>query len=78
MRPALQIEEEELHRYGYSFVKKVDIWNYWIEKKWKHSKDLMLSDIVSDVFHTDAVDLEVYLKSSKERTKSFDDNVEII
>ena len=36
VRPALQIEEEELHRYGYSFVKKVDIWNYWIEKKWKH------------------------------------------
>jgi hypothetical protein len=79
--PALRAKEVELHRLGYSYIKEIDIWNYLIEEKWKHGKDLMLSDIVNDIMHTECRKIDTYLKgklSKTRRTQYFDKNVEII
>ena len=49
--PALHAKEVEMHRLGYFYIKDIDIWNYLTRKKWKNGKDLMLSDIVSDIMN---------------------------
>ena len=79
VKPALHAKEEEFHRLGYSKVKSVDIWNYLIEMKWKSGKDLMLSDIVSDIMNLDCKKADIY-KTNKEamrRSQNFD-NLDII
>jgi hypothetical protein len=79
--PALRTKESEYKRLGYEHLKESDIWNYLIETKWKNGKDLMLSDIVSDIMHTTYQELNEYLKnklSGDERAQYFDKNVEII
>jgi len=73
--PALRAKNVELHRLGYSYIKEVDIWNYLIEEKWKNGKDLMLSDIVSDIMNADCKKIDTYLKgkiSKTRRTQYFD------
>ena len=66
VRPALHAKLEELNRLNFSNIKEIDIWNYLKEVKWSKAKDLMLSDIVSDIIHLDNRRLNKYLE---EKTK---------
>ena len=79
VKPALHAKEEEFHRLGYSNISSVDIWNYLIEMKWKKGKDLMLSDIVSDIMNLDCKNAANYLvlKNDK-KSQEFDNNIDII
>ena len=75
VKPALNAKTVELYRLGYSYIQAIDIWNYLIEFKWTKSKDLMLSDIVDDILHVEAVKIDEYLKGKLaeiRRTKYFD------
>lgn len=79
--PALRAKLQELHRLGYAYVHEDDIWNYLIKTKWSKGKDLMLSDIVSDILHTKAKEIDVFLKekiAEAKRTQYFDDSIEIL
>ena len=69
VQPALKAKLAELHRLGYPYIQIVDVWNYLIETKWKKSKDLTLSDIVSDILHVDNRRLDEYLKGSLAKTR---------
>jgi len=51
--PALTTKRLELERKGFKNISNIDIWKYLVENKWKHGKDLMLSDIVDDILNTD-------------------------
>lgn len=53
VKPALVVKSNEINKLGYSFVTDVDIWNYLIQVKWTKSKDLMLCDVVHDIFNVD-------------------------
>ena len=79
--PALRAKLQELQRLGYSYIHEEDIWNYLIKTKWSKGKDLMLSDIVSDILHTKAKEIDKFLKekiSEVKRTQYFDDSLEIL
>ena len=71
VKPALHAKEEEFHRLGYSKVKSIDIWNYLIESRWKKGKNLMLSDIVSDIMN---LDCKIMGKDIR-RSQSFDKDI---
>ena len=80
VKPALNAKVGELHRFGYTYINQMDVWNYLIENKWIKSKDLMLSDIVNDILHTDNKKIDTYLKSkiTDERSQYFEKNIEIL
>lgn len=80
VKPALNAKVGELHRFGYTYINQMDVWNYLIENIWIKSKDLMLSDIVSDILHTDNKKIDAYLKSkfADERSQDFEKNIEIL
>lgn len=78
VKPALNAKVMELHRLGYPYITIDDIWNYLVETKWKKGKDLMLSDIVSNILHVENKKLDEYLKgklSKTRRTQYFDDDL---
>ena len=78
VKPALNAKVMELHRLGYSYITIDDIWNYLVETKWKKGKDLMLSDIVSNIIHVENNKLDEYLKgklTKTRRTQYFDDDI---
>ena len=80
VKPALNAKVGELHRFGYTYINQMDVWNYLIENIWIKSKDLMLSDIVSDILHTDNKKIDAYLKSkiTDERSQYFEKNIEVL
>ena len=80
VKPALNAKVGELHRFGYTYINQMDVWNYLIENKWIKIKDLMLSDIVNDILHTDNKKIDTYLKSkiTDERLQYFEKNIEIL
>lgn len=80
VKPALNAKVGELHRFGYTYINQMDVWNYLIENIWIKSKDLMLSDIVSDILHTDNKKIDAYLKSkfADERSQDFEKNIEVL
>ena len=81
VKPALNIKVDELHRFGYTYINQIDVWNYLIENVWCKSFDLMLSDIVNDILHTEAIKIDTYMKekfSMTERVQYFENNTEII
>ena len=63
VKPALHAKLQELKRLNISKIKEIDIWKYLIETKWRKSKNLMLSDVVSDIIHVDNKRLSIYLKN---------------
>ena len=63
VKPALHAKIEELKRLNYPNITELDIWYYLTETKWKKSKNLMLSDIVSDIIRVDNEKLELYVKN---------------
>ncbi len=80
VKPALNAKVGELHRFGYTYINQMDVWNYLIENIWIKSKDLMLSDIVNDILHTDNKKIDAYLKSkiTDERSQYFEKNIEVL
>lgn len=69
VKPALNAKKEEMHRLGYPYITINDIWNYLVETKWKSGKNLTLSDIVSDIIHSDNRKIDEYLKGKLTRTR---------
>lgn len=49
IKPALYSKTVELKRRKLFYIKEVDIWNYLSNKKWRKSKSLSLSGMVSDI-----------------------------
>lgn len=62
VRPALNAKLQELRRLNYYNITEMDIWNYLSENKWSKTKNLSLSDIVSDIMHLDNNRLDSYVK----------------
>ncbi|MCM1370474.1 MAG: post-transcriptional regulator [Clostridium sp.] len=62
IKPALTTKKEEMKRYGITYIKEEDIWNYFKETKWKSSSDLSLFQMVSDILDTDYIIIEDYFK----------------
>ncbi len=56
--PALKTKKEEL-LLNKLMVSELEIWNYLKDNKWLKSSDLMLSDMVSDIF---SLDIEDFIK----------------
>lgn len=67
VRPALTAKLQELKRLNYRNIEEKDIWEYLSDIKWKKSKNLMLSDIVSDIIHIDNRRLAKYLEEKNRR-----------
>jgi len=79
VRPALRAKIAEFQRMGYQNVTESDIWNYLIDAKWRKGKDLMLSDIVSDIMNFHYSDFQKNMEHSVESEKQpFVDSVEIL
>ena len=75
IKPALKTKKEEMRRNGIPYIKEEDIWNYLKEIKWKKSKGLSLSEMVSDILNADDLVIDDYLKTKlnqKDRTIYFD------
>ena len=62
LTPALQVRETELKRSGYNYIKKEDIWNYLIGYKWNKSNNLLLFQMVDDIFSVDSMLLKNYVE----------------
>lgn len=78
VHPALRAKKMELWRLGFSYIKESDIWNYLKKSKWTKSKNLMLSDIVSDILHLDNQKIDRYVKQEWEKQEStpfYDDEI---
>ena len=81
VKPALHAKETEFHRLGFKYIKAIDIWNYLIKEKWLKGKNLMLSDIVSDIMHVESKNVDTYLKgkiSKTRRTQYSEDKIELL
>lgn len=68
IKPALTAKSAEMHRNGFNYIKEEDIWNYLKEIKWRSSKDLSLSDMVSDILNTEDMIIDGYLKTKLNAT----------
>lgn len=76
IKPALRTKKEEMRRSGYIYMKEEDIWNYLKEVKWINSKNLSLSQMVSDVLNADNMLIDKYLKEKlnmRNRTLYFEE-----
>ena len=62
LKPALRTKMRELKENGYGYLKIEDIWNYLKEKKWIHSNNLSLNDMVSDILNADNEFIDDYFK----------------
>lgn len=62
IEPALYTKQNEMHRDGYIYIKKEDIWNYLKEVKWKDARGLDLYNMTSDILNTENIYIDNYLK----------------
>ena len=74
VKPALEAKRVELNRLGVKNVKVKDIWDYLIDVKWSSGRELMLSDVVSDILHLDNKRFNTYLRVRKTRRGRSDEN----
>lgn len=70
LKPALKSKVTELKKEGYTYLTMEDIWNYLKEKKWKNSRNLSLSEMVSDIFTSDNVLIDDYFKGKLSKRRS--------
>lgn len=80
LKPALDTKVNEMHRKGFTYIKKEDVWNYFKEIKWKKSIDLNLYQMVSDIINTEDVLIDDYLKDKlnlKNRKVYFEEEEEL-
>ena len=72
MTPALYSKVKELRGLGYKHISEKDVWNYLVNNDWKERKDLLLSDLISDILYCDNNKINDYI-SNKINDKKFDD-----
>ena len=69
LKPALNSKVNELRRLDIYYIKVNDIWNYLKDTKWKVSKNLLLCDMVSDIFSLDNKVIDNYVKEEIRKRK---------
>ena len=69
LKPALNSKVNELRRLDIDYINVNDIWNYLKETKWKISKNLVLCDMVSDIFSLDNQVIDNYVKEEIRKKK---------
>ncbi len=69
LRPALRAKKQELSRMGYFYIREIDVWNYLKQTKWQQAHDLMLCDIVDDIFNVSTKALEEFVKEELLKAK---------
>ena len=69
LTPALNSKVNELRRLDIDYIKANDIWNYLKDTKWKISKNLLLINMVSDVFSLDNKVIDNYVKEEIRKRK---------
>lgn len=77
IKPALRAKKSSMNRNGLDYIKEEDIWNYLKEIKWKKTKGLSLSEMVSDILNADDIVIDNYLKeklNQKDRTVYFNED----
>ena len=62
LTPALRTKELELKRNGINYIKKEDIWNYLTGYKWNKTNNLLLFEMVDDIFSVDSILLKNYVE----------------
>lgn len=80
IRPALVSKNNDLKRIGIDYVKEEDIWNILKETKWVKTKNLSLSEMVSDIFNLDKNVIEKYVRDKMNkipREVNLDDDKEV-
>ena len=70
--PALYSKVKELRGLGYKHISEKDVWNYLVNNDWKERRDLLLSDLISDILYCDNNKINDYI-SGKINEKKFDD-----
>lgn len=60
--PALKTKTSDLKRENFPFIKELDVWNYCIDNKWKHKKDLRIYEMVDDILNLEALKIEIYVR----------------
>lgn len=62
------MKKKDLVNQGIKQVKEIEIWQYFVEKKWqfKQSEDLHLHRIVSDIFSLTPQQFSIYKKQQKD------------
>lgn len=76
--PALKSKVKELKKNNVTYIKEIDVWNCLVEKKWKHTKGLLLSTIVDDILNTDNRIIKNFVKEQMkniERNANFDEDI---
>ena len=63
LKPALNIKYQEVMKYNLDYVKIEDIWNYLKVSKWKNANDLLLYEMVDDIFNCELYDLKRYVEA---------------
>ena len=70
--PALYSKVKELRGLGYKHISEKDVWNYLVNNDWKERKDLLLSDLISDILYCDNNKLNDYI-AEKIKDNKFED-----
>ena len=60
---------EETKNEGIDYINVNDIWNYLKDTKWKISKNLVLCDMVNDIFSLDNKVIDNYVKGEIRKNK---------
>ena len=60
VKPALKAKVSDLHRENYVMLKKEDLWNYLLEKKWILEDSLDLAIIIDDILNIDGYKISEY------------------
>lgn len=64
--PALNVKIRMFEN-TFSYIRKVDIWNYLKDNIWINSVNLSISQMVSDIINVDGIKIENYLKENRFR-----------
>ncbi len=64
VEPALSSKVNELKVLG-TDITKYQLWNLFINNKWKFGHNLMLCDIVDDILNTSYEEINLYLENNE-------------
>ena len=67
--PVLESKEKEFKILGKIYITKSDIWFYLKETIWNHKDNLMLDDLVNDIFTTSIEEIDEYIINKKIKEK---------
>ena len=62
LKPALNAKVTELKRNDLDYIKEEHIWNYLKENKWSKANNLLLYQMVDDIFSLDERQIDDYVK----------------